>query len=144
MFKEFSADGLSFTYPDDWSLEREEHESGWTVSLQSPGLAFAQVRLDRDMALTTEEVVQTTLEALREEYPKLDATPAIEPLAGEIAKGHDIEFFSLDAAVTCWTRCIYGPAGTVLVLCQFTSMDEVEYEPTLRALCASMRAEEEA
>ena len=141
MARVFSADGLSFLYPDDWGLEREEHSSGWTVSLQSPGTAFAVVRLDRELP-TTEEVAMTALEALREEYPRLQAESAIESLAGEMAIGHDIEFFSLDMATICWTRSFYGPAGTMLVLCQVTGLDEEEYEAALRAMCASMRSEE--
>jgi hypothetical protein len=61
-----------------------------------------------------------------------------------MAIGHDIEFFSLDVPVTCWTRSFYGVAGTVLVLCQVADPDEADYESTLRAICASMRTEEEA
>jgi hypothetical protein len=59
-----------------------------------------------------------------------------------MAVGHDVEFFSLDLSVTAWTRCFYGLAGTVLVLCQVSGADDEEYEPALRAICASMRSEE--
>jgi hypothetical protein len=142
MFKEFTADGLSFVYPDDWTLEREDSPTGWTVTLQSPGSAFAVVYLNRELP-PIEQVALTTLEALQAEYPHLEAESAVETIAGEMAVGHDIEFFSLDMPVMCWTRSFYGPAGTVLVQCQVPSPEEVEYEPALRAICASMRAEEE-
>jgi hypothetical protein len=140
--KEFSEDGLSFAYPDDWTLEREEGPSGWVVSVERPGMTFV-VELDREMP-PTEQVAMSALEALKADYPGLQATPAIENLAGEMAIGHDIEFFSLDVPVTCWTRSFYGVAGTVLVLCQVADPDEADYEPTLRAICASMRTEDEA
>jgi hypothetical protein len=140
--KEFSEDGLSFSYPDDWRIEREPGDDGWAVTLQSPGTSFALVRLDRQMP-TTEEVAATALEALKEDYPDLEAESAIDMLAGEMAIGHDISFFSLDLAVTCWTRSFYGAAGTVLVLCQFDDLDQEISEPALRGICASMRTEEE-
>ena len=60
-------------------------------------------------------------------------------LAGSLS----IEFFSMDMVNTAWTRSFYGPAGTVLVLCQASGADEEDYEPVLRAVCASMRAEQE-
>jgi hypothetical protein len=142
MFKEFSQDGLSFSYPEDWTLEREDTTAGWTVTLQSPGTAFAVVSLDSDLERTTEEVALAALETLKQDYPKLEATAAVDTVAGELAIGHDIEFITLDATITCWTRCFYGMAGVVLVLCQVSGMDEADYEPALRAICASMRSEE--
>ncbi len=140
--KHFSEDGLSFSYPEDWLMERDPIEDGWAVTLQSPGTAFAVVRLDRAMP-TTEEVATAALEALKEDYPNLESESSIDMLAGEMAIGHDFGFFSLDLAVTCWTRSFYGAAGTVLVLCQFDDLDQETYKPVLRGICASMRSEEE-
>jgi len=140
--KHFDEDGLSFDYPDEWTLQREPSEEGWTVTLQSPGTAFALVTLDRGMP-PVEEVAEAALNALKEDYPSLEATSAVEPVGGEVAVGHDVEFFSLDANVSCETRCFYGAAGTVLVLCQVTGLDASDYESVLGAIRASMRSEEE-
>lgn len=137
----FSEDGLSFLCPDGWSLEREPTDDGWTVTLQSPGTAFAMVRLDKSMPAVP-DVAAAALEALRADYPDLDAQSALDTVGGELAVGHDIAFFSLDLTVTAWTRVFHGLAGTVLVLCQVSGADEGEYEPALRALCASIRSEE--
>ena len=35
MPRDFAEDGVSFSYPDDWRLEREEAEDGWTVTVRS-------------------------------------------------------------------------------------------------------------
>ena len=113
--KDFSEDGLSFSYPDDWQLTHEDAPEGWTATLQSPGTAFAVVRMDRGMP-TTEEVAVQALEALREDYPQLDAQPSIEMIGGEMAVGHDVEFFSLDLATTCSTR-----SGNECRACTLTS-----------------------
>jgi hypothetical protein len=142
MAREFSADGVSFRCPDGWKMEREDAEEGWTVTLQSPGTAFALIRLDRNMP-DTADVAQTTLEALRADYPDLEAETFVDMLAGEMATGHEVHFFSLDLSVTCWTRSLYAGAGTLLVLCQVSDMEEAEYEPLLRAVCASLRVERE-
>jgi hypothetical protein len=139
--KHFNQDGLSFNYPDEWTIEREAAAGGWTVTLQSPGTAVAIVTLDRTLP-KIEEVARTTLDALTEDYPSLEATSALETIAGELAVGHDVEFFSFDLTVNCSTRCFYGAAGTVLILCQVSGMDEEEYGPALGAIRASMQLEE--
>ena len=141
MFRTFADDGLAFDYPAGWKIEREESEDGWAVTLQSPGAAFAVIRLERGMPDAV-EVVEAALASLKSVYPELEATSALETIAGEMAVGHDIEFFSLDIANLAWTRCFFGPAGTVLLLCQCSDLDEEGHEAMLRAICASVRVEE--
>ena len=142
MTRKFQEEGISFRYPDNWRLEREESESGWTVSLQSPDTAFMVVSCDNTMP-TTEEMAEATLDALRSEYPGLEADTCVDTLAGQMAVGHEVHFFSFDLTNTCWTRSIYSDAGTVLVLCQANDLELDDYEPVLRAICASLRVEEE-
>jgi hypothetical protein len=141
MSRQFQDDGISFRYPESWTMEREENEDGWTVLLQSPGTAFMTLTCDNSGA-SAEEVAEATLEALRADYPALDAQPKVDTLAGQMAVGHDIQFFSLDLTNTCWTRSVYSEAGTVLVLCQTNDLELEEFEPVLRAICASIQIEE--
>src|SRR5262249_23814908 len=89
MTKLFNEDGVSFRYPADWTLEREDGEHGWTVSLQSPDTAFAVISCDEKMP-ETEEVAEAVLEALQADYPDLEAEPCVDTLAGRMAVGHDI------------------------------------------------------
>jgi hypothetical protein len=142
MSKQFQEDGISFSYPESWHLEREEAEGGWTVSLQSPGTAFLTVTLDFNMP-DTQEVAETVLEALKSEYPTLESSPTIDTLAGQMAVGHDIQFFSFDLTNSCWTRSLFAATGTVLVLCQTNDLELEEYEPVMKAICASLKVEEE-
>ena len=142
MARLFQEEGISFRYPENWRLEREESENGWTVSLQSPDTAFLLVSCDNTMP-TTEEVAEATLDALRSEYPGLEADPCVDSLAGQMAVGHDINFFSFDLTNTCWTRSIYSEAGTVLVLWQANDLELEQYEPVMRAICSSLKVEEE-
>ena len=141
MSKEFSGDGLSFSYPDKWVLEQEKSPTGWTVTLQSPGTAFAMIQLDRDLP-DPQQMIDEALETLRSDYPTLEAESTLETIAGEMAIGHDLEFFSMDLLNSAWTRSFYGPAGTVFLLCQVTDADREEYEPGLKEVTRSMRSEE--
>jgi hypothetical protein len=142
MSREYRSDGVSFRYPDNWRLEREESEDGWTVLLQSPGTAFLTLTCDHSGA-DKEEIAEAALDALRADYPALESNPRVDTLAGQMAVGHDIQFFSLDLPNTCWTRSIYSDAGAMLVLCQANDLELEEYEPALRAICASLKVEEE-
>ena len=142
MSRQFKEGGVSFSYPDNWRLEREESETGWTVSLQSPQTAFVIVACDGSMP-TAEDVAQTTLEALQSEYPGLEADAAVDTLAGQMAVGHDIRFFSFDLTNTCWTRSLYSDDGTLLVMCQANDLELEDYEPVMRAICSSLQVEQD-
>jgi hypothetical protein len=142
MAREFREDGISFRYPESWRLEREDSDGGWTVSLQSPGTAFVVVRCDSNR-LTPEEVAEAALEALRSDYPGLEADARVDSLAGQMAVGHDINFISLDLTNTCWTRSLYSGGRTVLVLCQANDLEMDRYGPVLRAICSSLAVEDE-
>ncbi len=142
MIREFEDAGIRFKYPENWSLEREDCDEGWTVSLQSPDTAFLMLCLRQDMP-TTEQMLETALEALREEYPDLEAEDCIDSLAGQPAVGHDIRFFSFDLTNTCRTRCFQSAQGTVLLMCQFNDLETEKSEPVLRAICASLELDED-
>jgi hypothetical protein len=143
MSKHFVADGISFSFPESWRMEREDSDEGWTVLLQSPGTAFLTITFDSNMPLA-EEMAETALAAMRGEYNNLEAEPAIESLGGQMAIGHDMEFFSFDLTNTCWTRSLYADAGTILVMCQTSDLELEAYEPVMRAICASLRVTDES
>src|SRR5262245_50480259 len=137
----FEQDGIRFRYPESWRLEREDTDSGWTVSLQSPGTAFWVLTLDQNTP-EVEEVAQTALEALREDYPELEADECVDSIAGQPAVGHNIRFFSFDLTNSCWTRSFYGGGGTILLLWQVNDLELDENEPVLKAICASVEVDD--
>ncbi len=142
MTEVYEEDGIRFRYPASWKLEREENDSGWTVLLQSPGTAFVTITLDRDMP-AVEHVAQETLETLKGEYPALEAETTMSTLAGQMAIGHDIQFFAFDLTNTCFTRTFYCDPGTVLVLAQTNDLELDEVEPIFQAIWKSLTVEEE-
>jgi len=138
----FQEDGLTFQYPENWRLERNDNETGWTVSLESPETAFFMITFDGDMP-DAEAMAETALAALKEEYPGLEADPCLDSVAGQPAFGHEIRFFSFDLTNTCWTRSFYCGGGTVLVLWQANDLELEHIEPVLKAICASFKVEED-
>lgn len=136
----FAESGIRFRYPENWKLEREDNDTGWTVSVQSPGTAFLMVCLRQDMP-TTDSLAEAALAALKEDYPELEADDCVDSVAGQPAVGHDIRFFSLDLTNTCWTRSFYTTYGTVLLLCQTNDLELEQNGAVLRAICASLEVE---
>jgi hypothetical protein len=142
MVAHFDENGIHFRYPKNWRLEREETDDGWTVSVQSPDTAFMMISIREDMP-SPNDMADTALEALREEYPDLEADECVDSLAGQPAIGHNIRFFSLDLTNSCWTRSIYSAGGTVLVLCQANDLELEQTEPIFRAMWASLEVDQD-
>jgi hypothetical protein len=118
----YEGHGVRFAYPSDWELEETDEGEAATVEVQAPGgLAFALVRADEagpDPASVADEV----LEAMRQEYPELDVSPAMETIAGHHATGYDVEFFSLDFTNAATIRCFRTSDRTVLVFGQWSDI----------------------
>ena len=134
MVATFEDTGVRFRYPENWQLQREETEDGWTVMLQSPETAFLLISVRPDMP-SVDEVAETALAALREDYPELEAEDCVDSVAGQPAIGHDIRFFSLDLTNTAWTRSFYSERGTILVLCQVNDLELRRMNRAARGLC---------
>lgn len=143
MIQTFERDGIRFQYPENWTLESDvDATGGWSVSVQSPETAFLLMTLRPD-ADNAAELADQTLNTLKTEYKELDEANAVGTFAGQVAIGHDIDFLTLDIAVTCWTRCVQTLAGPLLVMCQVSEYERDRNEPVLRAICASLTIEDE-
>jgi hypothetical protein len=116
--------GVHFEYPSSWSLEVTEEGPVTTVDLQHPGgIAFVLVRTDEERP-DPADLADQALEAMREEYPDLDAFPAMETLDEYRAIGHDVEFFSLDITNSARIRSFRSARHTVLVFGQWSDLGE--------------------
>jgi hypothetical protein len=137
MPSQFQKNGITFRYPENWALDRDEHESGWTVTVQSPETAFLSVTFDAD-APDMAGMADAALDTLRAEYPALEAEPRVESIAGQPAVGHDVRFFSFDLTNTAGIRAFRAEEGSVLVLWQFTDLEQDHNGPVLKAICKSI------
>ncbi|HEV3167309.1 MAG TPA: hypothetical protein VGZ22_25090 [Isosphaeraceae bacterium] len=130
--------GIRFEYPFEWELEVSDDGPRTTVTVQAPdGLMFTLVTID-DSRPAPADLADEALAVMREEYPDLDAAPAIESIAGHRAIGHDLEFFSLDVINSSTIRCFRSPSRTVLVFDQWSDLAGEDPEGTVRAVRNSL------
>lgn len=159
MIGTFDRDGVRFQYPQNWTLEEDEMltEDGepidaddddaeafvpWTITLNPPGTGFLLVALRPDCE-TPQMLAHDTLEALKEEYPTLEAEESVTSLAGQPAIGYDIDFITLDSVVTTQVRALQSPLGPVLFLGQFVEAEKATFAPVLAAILASLQIDSE-
>jgi hypothetical protein len=137
----FEQDGIRFLYPENWSLERGDHDGGWSVTVESNDTAFFTLLYyaeESDMAA----LADSALDTFREEYPLLESDPALETLAGLPAVGHDVRFISLDLTNTAWLRALACEVGCVLILCEINDLELEKNGPVLKAMCKSLKVED--
>jgi hypothetical protein len=115
-----------------------------TVAVQDPGgLGFALITTDvscPDPAV----VADAALEAMREEYPDLDAAPAMETINDYHATGHDVEFFALDMTNAATIRCYRTPRRTVLAFGQWSDLGEAEIPDMIRGVFRTLEEKDES
>jgi hypothetical protein len=141
MVKEFERSGVRFQYPENWKIETEENDTGWSATLFSPATAFLMVSLQGG-ADSPAQLADETLSAMQEEYENLEADRAVETIAGLPAVGHDMEFFLFDLVNTAWTRCLSTSEGALLLLGQCTDDEVDSHGVVMRGICASLKIED--
>jgi hypothetical protein len=139
----YEGHGVRFAYPSDWELEESDEGEAATIEVQAPGgLAFALVRSDEtgpDPASVADEV----LEAMREEYPDLEVSPAMETIAGHHATGYDVEFFSLDFTNGATIRSFRTAERTILVFGQWSDIGDESLPELIRGVSRSVEEMED-
>jgi len=140
--KTFTRAGISFKYPADWAVERDESGGGWTATVQSKGTAFFMLSLQPDAEVPI-RLAEETLAALKAEYPGVEADEVVEPVAGLPAVGHDLEFLTLDTTTSAFTRCLDTLDGPLLAMGQTGGYDYAEHWPVLLAIKETLKVEEE-
>lgn len=139
----FKDHGIRFDYPDDWDVEENDDGDVVTIGVTAPdGVAFALVTLDGDRPPPV-EVANQALQAMRDEYPALDAEAVRETIGGHPAVGHDVEFLSLDLTNACAIRAFRTATRTVLIFCQWSDVEDPAVADLLTVLRRSVMETEE-
>lgn len=134
----YDGHGISFQYPTNWELDINAEGAVATIAIHAPkGPAFAIITVDATKP-DPAEIAGQALDTMREEYPELDSTPAIETIAGQHAVGHDIEFFTLDMINNCEIRCFRTANRTVLVFVQWSDIEGDQAGLVLSAVRSSI------
>lgn len=132
---------VQFQYPENWEVDRQETEEGWTISVQSPGTAFLLINCYTERP-DVQDVLKTALLAMQQDYPELESESVTDRIAGHVAKGLDINFLSLDTINTAQLRCFRTSDTTFLLLSQSSSFDTATTLAVLEAIRTTLNLHE--
>ncbi|WP_165226893.1 hypothetical protein [Aquisphaera insulae] len=138
MIETFEDHGLRFEYPAGWEIDVTDHGQVLTVAVQDPdGLGFALITTDESCP-DPDAVAEAALEAMREEYPDLDASPIIETINEQCTTGHDVEFFAMDMTNAATIRCFRTPRHTILLFGQWSDAGTAKLPDQIRDVLRSI------
>lgn len=130
--------GISFQYPDNWTLDEKDALVGRrSVTVYSPGGAFWSVAAHLRSA-DPAELAKAAVEAMKQEYEGLEAEETREALAGRKLIGYDLNFYYLDLTNTAQIRCLRTERTTYTVFCQAEDREFDRIELVFRAMTASL------
>ena len=130
--------GISFQYPDNWTLDEEDALAGRrSVTVYSPGGAFWSVAAYPRSA-DPARLAKAAVEAMKQEYEGLEAEETREALAGRELIGYDLNFYYLDLINTAQIRCLRTQRTTYTVFCQAEDREFDRIELVFRAMTASL------
>ena len=141
MPKLFERDGLSFQYPENWRIETEDADDGWSVHVQSPATAFMLLSYYPGV-VDPGPLLAEALGTLKEMYKELETEDMQETIAGSPATGLDIGFVSLDFTNTCRLRGLQVIDGCLIVLCQCTDAELNLNGLVMQAICKSLKIDD--
>ena len=137
----FAKLGISFQYPDNWTIDEEDALAGRkSVTVYSPGGAFWSVALHSPSADHV-KLAKGVVEAMRQEYGELDAEEAHETLAGHEMIGYDLSFFSLDLTNTARIRCLRTGQKTWTIYYQAEDREFARVQLVFQAMTTSLLSE---
>ncbi len=130
--------GISFQYPDNWTLDEEDALVGRrSVTVYSPGGAFWSVAAHPRSA-DPARLAKAAVEAMKQEYEGLEAQETRQALAGRELIGYDLNFYYLDLTNTAQIRCLRTQRTTYTVFCQAEDREFDRIELVFQAITASL------
>lgn len=134
----FNENGVQFLFPENWTMIDDAHSDAVVdVMVQAPGGAFWTLQAF-DGGLKTEDLLDTALESLGEEYEDLEASPYEIEIGTSLGVGYDLSFFCLDFLVTGKLLAFVNDERVYLVLYQAEQKDFDEFEAVFQAITTSL------
>lgn len=115
---EFRKLGITFQYPENWSLDEEDALAGRrSVTVFSPGGGFWSVSV-HPRSTDPQKLARAAVNAMQEEYKEVETEEIQETVAGRPAVGYDLNFYYLDLTNTAKVRCLQTDQATYSIFCQ--------------------------
>ncbi len=138
MPNDFHGMGISFQYPDNWSLHEEENEGRHgSVTIYSPSGAFLSVGV-YPRAIKPLDLARGAVDGILEEYADVDVEEVQQEVLGQKLVGFDINFFFMDFVNTARVRCLRTRDATYSVFCQAEDRDFERLAAVFDAVTASL------
>jgi hypothetical protein len=135
---QYEKSGLSFMYPENWTLDEEKAVSGnELVTVYSPEGGFWSVSVYHGAADPV-NLANSALEAMKEEYKDLEVEEIYETVAGRDMIGYNMNFFLLDFTNTAQIRILRCNRATYTILCQADDLEFRKIERVFQAITISL------
>jgi hypothetical protein len=129
--------GISFQYPENWTLDDSDAVLGRkSVTVYSPSGAFWSVSIHSG-SIEPAKLALAALEAMKKEYPGIEAEEAQETIAGHELIGYDLAFYYLDLTNTALIRCLRIAHTTYTIFCQAEDRDFAQIQGVFLAMTTS-------
>jgi hypothetical protein len=129
--------GIQFRYPENWKLADDSMEGiPRTVSIQAPSGAFWSIDI-HPFSVDPDELMTQALEAMRGEYPDLEASETDTIVAGNESRGYDLYFCCLDFVVASRMRAFRLGHATYMLTYQAEDREFEQMEPVFDAITHS-------
>jgi hypothetical protein len=130
--------GISFQYPDNWTLDDSDAILGRrSVTVYSPGGAFWSVAIHSGSA-DPDKLTAAVVETMKKEYPGVEVDEAEETLADHDLTGYDLAFYYLDLVNTATIRSLRVGPSTYTIYCQAEDREFDKLQMVFRAMTASL------
>jgi hypothetical protein len=135
---QFNRLGISFQYPDNWTLDDSDALLGrQSVTVYSPGGAFWSVAIHSSSA-DSDKLASAVVDALRREYDSLEVEEAEETVAGYDLTGYDLAFFYLDLTNTAKVRSFQCGTANYTIYCQAEDREYAKVEMVFEAMTITL------
>lgn len=132
--------GISFQYPDFWEMSEQTDGTDILVTVAADDTCFWMIRILPGCP-PPPQVVESCLEAFREEYEEVDVSESDVTLAEMPAYARDVDFYCMELMNSAKFRCVRTTDFTLLAWWQGTFHELEQRQPILEHMMNSVRAD---
>lgn len=138
----YEGHGIRFRYPAWWEVSVQEDDECASITVDSPETSSWSVSLFFD-GPPPEAVVNSAVEAFREEYDEVDVYPSDASAGERPSVARDVDFVCLELISSAFLRSFQTERFTALVLYQGFDGELETTRPLLEAITNSLKLDGE-
>ena len=136
----YESNGVRFRFPEHWELHEEHSNNQISITVSSPETSFWTLSLFFN-SMQEHELMESALDAFREEYKELDIYPVAETLCHRESIARDLEFVCLELINSAFLRAFRTNHFTALILYQGTDHELEMTREQLEKISLSLQCE---